>query len=91
MDPTQILIPPQTEVSQAFLLYGAILIGLSVGFLSSLIVIFGTRAIDDLTSGHNWSRETVQKTNRRIFAISAFILFFVTFFLIDFIRHFGPI
>jgi hypothetical protein len=76
-------------VSNAFFLYGTILVGLSVGLLSSTILIFGPRILDDLSSSRNWSPEKIQQINRNMFKLSAVLIVFLTAVIVE--NHLGPL
>jgi hypothetical protein len=63
------------EISRLEFTYVAILIGFTVGVLSSTVVIFGNSLLDDFISNRNWSQKKRQQFNLNTFNLSAALLF----------------
>jgi hypothetical protein len=45
-----------------------------MGFLSSTLVLFGVRVIDDLSSNHNWPQKTNRRINYGLFSLAILIV-----------------
>jgi hypothetical protein len=56
------------------LLYHSLFYALWMGFLSSTLVLFGVRVIDDLSSNHNWPQKTNRRINYGLFSLAILIV-----------------
>jgi uncharacterized membrane protein len=65
----------------AGLFFSAVLNALLVGFLSTVVVIFGVRVLDDTGSNHNWSQTTKRRINYGFLLFSALLIILLVNYL----------